>query len=302
MKFFLVINTVLFFFVQSVFLPKKQLPQNAVSTISQSENISNPDSHVFTTNASILAINKSVSNTNQSGNGLLLLSGIAIALSGLGLSYAFKKTTLQLTRWAKANQKKTQLFIAGTQIGMMGLALYQGYNLKMMGYNISTNLQYVFPVLAVIGFASIPFFPKKDVLVLPQKVAVKKLGFLTIALASLLNVACIGNHLAAEHPTIGITQSLQSIDHAIINADVNTVDEIDEQTQQKRKVVSAAITFLSVIGFLFLTCTLCAGICVLGLAAGSFGAVLGGLALIVLSILGMVGIVRGNAKKKKKSS
>jgi hypothetical protein len=303
MKFFLITNTLLFFFIQSVQVPQKQSSENKFV---KTEVGSTLDSISHLPKEKITVIQKPISDNNKNGSGLLLLSGLGIALSALGLSYANKKTTTQLTRWAKANNKKTQFLIAATQIAMMGLAFFQGYNLKMMGYNIANNLQYVFPLLATIGFISIPFFPKKESIVLPQKVVAKKLGFLTIALASLLNVASIGNHIATEQPTLAISQTVQSIDNYVVgtasNASqieaVNTTIDKETQQQNKRKAVSAGITILSIIGFLILLGTLCAGICMIGLAAGSLGAVFGGFALAALSVAGMVAIVRGNTKKK----
>jgi hypothetical protein len=303
MKFFLITNTLLFFFIQSVLVPQKQTSTNKIPKTEFDNKI---DSITYPSKEIISTIQKPIANNNKSGNGLLLLSGLGIALSALGLSYANKNATTKLTRWAKANNKKTQFLIAGTQIGMMGLSFYQGYNLKMMGYDIASNLQYVFPVLATIGFASIPFFPKKESIVLPKKVVAKKLGFITIALASLLNVASMGNHIATEQPTLAISQTVQSIDNYVVGTATNTSEieavnkTIDKETQQqnKRKAVSAGITILSIIGFLILLGTLCAGICMIGLAAGSFGAAFGGFALAALSIAGMVAIVRGNSKKK----
>jgi hypothetical protein len=305
MKFFLVINTILFFFVQSVIVQKKEIKQSSVTIVEQSKLVSKQDNIIPKPTEIINTINKST-NHNKSGNAILLLSGLAVALSGLGLSYANKNASTKLTRWAKANPKKTQFLIAGTQIGLMGLAFYQGYNLKMMGYTISTNLEYVFPILATIGFASIPFFPKSQSIVFPKKIAAKKLGFLTVALASLLNVTSLGNHIVTDYPNIAISQSVKSVDEYLVGATINSDKKMyknSEETsdrQNKRKAVSAGITFLGIIGFLVLICTLCAGVCMIGLAAGSLGAVFGGLALAILSILGMVAIANGISKKKNK--
>ena len=67
----------------------------------------------------------------------------------------------------------------------------------------------------------------------------------------------------------------------------------------KRTAASTGMIILAVLGFIVLLASLCAGICLL--FAGEITAILGGLALIVLSIAGIVGIVKSLLKYNDES-
>ncbi len=156
----------------------------------------------------------------------LVSSIMALAIFG-GIKYN-KKKVLKITRWAKTNPIKTQVFISIIQILLLLLAINTGYNLKELNYEFSNITAYIFTGILFIGFASIPFFPKRRTIAIPKNVDKNRFAYLSIALSSVILMAIIGNRIGDIYPNSPITQALEKIDQTIFPEDVNSTIEFDE--------------------------------------------------------------------------
>ena len=162
-----------------------------------------------------------------------------------------------------------------------------------MGVEISDTPMYIFGGLSIAGFLSVPFFKKKKQFVLPKTVNRNRLSFLTVLVSSFIISNGIGNNLATKFPDSSVTQIVQNADQSIFGSANDRTDF------SKRTTASVGMIILAVLGFIVLVATLCAGICLL--FVGEITAILGGLALIALSIAGMVGIIKSLLKYNDES-
>jgi hypothetical protein len=317
MKNFLIINTILFFLFNSLNLEKK--------IFANSENNKIEIASYNASNIKQTDIAKTIDykNDKQNGNSMLILTALFVGLSSFGLLKMFNNKAQSLTRWAKSNATKTQFLILGSQLFLSALAFYSGHNLKMLGYEISSNLKYVFTALTLIPFFTIPFLPKRETIILPKTLNLRKLAFATITLAGLMNITTLGNHFVQEHPQSIVTNAVQTIDNTIVGANESNVQFASRETKAKvekhqsatRKAVEAGAVFLFIIMLGLLLSTLCAGICLIVFAlqellgtsgnlttfgSGAFGAFLSGLAITGLSVWGIIESIKWLDKKSKK--
>ena len=218
----------------------------------------------------------------------------------MGLIWTARKTATKITRWAKANPKKTQGLIAGIQLPLLGLGVMNGHNLNQMGYELSDTIFYGFGAATALGFLSVPFMPKPDTIAIPKQVNRKRLAFLGIAISSLMMMTGFGNRIEQNYPNTRLAQTVESIDQSVFsenNATHNDVvgsDTKSFKSQKSRQVAGAGMCALAVLLILLLVVTLCAGVCLIifgigGAFAGGGAvlAVLGGLLISFLSVLGI---------------
>ena len=239
--------------------------------------------------------NNTLTKSKKSYNGNVLMYALAVLMS-IASFFTIKKRKKffrKTTKWANVNPIKTQFLIAGIELALLGLGVFSGFNLHKMGVEISDTPMYIFGGLSIAGFLSVPFFKKKKQFVLPKTVNRHRLSFLTVLVSSFIISNGIGNNLATKFPDSSVTQIVQNADQSIFGSANDSTDF------SKRTAASVGMIILAVLGFIVLVVTLCAGICLL--FAGEITAILGGLALIALSIAGMVGIIKSLLKYNDKS-
>jgi hypothetical protein len=236
----------------------------------------------------------------------LLLYGYSLftVLTTLGILRWKRSLVMKITRWAKANPKKTRWLITASKLLLMGAGILEGNNLREMGYEFSSSLIYGFAGLMTLGFLAVPFLYKHTDLVMPDRVNRYRLGYLGITLASFMMSVVGGNRLAVSFPRSPVTHIVQNFDHAVFSDDdskqINVVQsEVkQEKNMALRKAAGAVIAALAVLLIVCLLCTACAGAClVIGAVTGFFldSAALAfilGLVIFGLSIWGIVALIK----------
>jgi hypothetical protein len=252
----------------------------------------------------------SASKEETSGDQYLYLIAAGMMVSALSIMALFRKFFLNITRWAKENPKKTQVLITTTGFTMMGLALYSGYNLKQMGYDISGEASWISSILVALGFLFVPFRIKRDTVAHPKTVNRRRLVHAGIIASSFVLVMAYGNRMEEQHPNSPVTKFITAIDNTAFpdtHHDVKTDSSGDDQKPQiQRAAAGTGVILVAILLFILLLATLCASICLIIFAmAGAFTAgaailaVVGGLAGSALSIFGMVSVVKWTQKKDR---
>ena len=274
----------------------KRVPKHdkeTIKKITKSDNILEQDTNTFQT-----SISKPVKEEKKrdNGDGLMYLVSAFMALVTMGLFRGNRSTAMKVTRWAKANPKKTQGLIAGLQLPLMGLGIMAGHNLKEMGFELSDTMMYVFGTMAFIGFLSVPFSPKRSTVAIPKQVNRHRLGYMGITLASLMMLAGVGNRVVDKYPDTFLANAVETIDQSIFSA--NSAEHIDPdeaettqaRSQKYRGVLGVGECLLAALLIIILLGTTCAGICyVIFAISGEIGAGFAflGIAVTALSILGI---------------
>lgn len=161
-------------------------------------------------------------------DGLTYLITSLMALAIMGTIHRNRSRVMKITRWAKANPKKAQLFIAGLQLALMALGIIAGYNFKELGYEFSDTTAFVFSTIIVIGFLSVPFLPKRSAIAMPQVVNRHRLAYMGIALSSFVMMVLFGNRVGDYYPNSPITHAVRAIDQAIFQDNSTDADLYDE--------------------------------------------------------------------------
>lgn len=250
---------------------------------------------------------------NENGDNLIYLTAALMALTTLGLIRTNRKGVIKLTRWAKANPKKTQGLIAGMQLPLITLAFYSGHNLKELGYDLSDTSTYIFGALTALGFLSVPFWSKRNAIAIPKTVSRQRLGYLGITLSSLMMMTSFGNHFVEKYPGSPVTDAIACVDNTIFPS-YNThkvefsKNEIIQDSIQNNRKAAAGMSLGAAIILIFLLCiVVCAGLCLAGfgvffLTVGEPLGILGILAGAGIFWLGIKGIQNVSRKRKETKS
>ncbi|MEP6700703.1 MAG: hypothetical protein ABJA85_05285, partial [Bacteroidota bacterium] len=140
-------------------------------------------------------------------DGLTYLVASLMALIVVTIIHLNRSRVMKMTRWAKANPRKTQVFIIVAQIVLMALGIFAGNNFKELGYELSDTTAYVFSALIAIGFASVHFLPRQKAIAIPQVVNKNRLVYLGIALSSFVMMVFFGNRIGDIYPNSPITHT-----------------------------------------------------------------------------------------------
>lgn len=250
---------------------------------------------------------------NKNGDVLLLLSSVLIVLSTMGLIRTNRRRVTRLTRWAKANPKKTQGLIAALQLPLLALAFYSGHNLKELGYNFSDTATAIFAGITALGFLSVPFRAKQNTITLPKVLNRQRLGYLGITLSSLMMVTSIGNNFATSYPLSPVTHTLLELDHSFFPAheadrSMASLPDTKSSIEPVQRQMVAGMSLLAAILLIILLCILiCAGICTAifgvvflleGNPLGAIG-VFVGVGIVWLAILGIKSVVKKRRETKE---
>ncbi len=241
-------------------------------------------------------------NSDKSGDTLLYGIASTMALAILGLFRTGRRTVTRLTRWAKAEPTKAQGLTTGLQMLLAAIAFFLGHNLRELGYHLSDITTYIFGILTALGFLAVPFWNKRKTIAIPKVVNRQRLGYLGIALSTFMMLTSFGNNFEKKYPTSPVTTVIKNMDHAMFATTAiqpGGTDNAKMDNNKQRQLVDAGLCFLAVVLILCLVVTLCAGVCLVigglgGIAAGGGAilAVLGGIGLTILSIMGMIRVAK----------
>ena len=252
----------------------------------------------------------------------MYLMAVFIGLVTMGLLRGNRSTAMKVTRWAKANPKKTRRLIAAIQLALMGLGLSTGHNLKELGYELSDTMTYVFGAVMLLSFLSLPFKAKQNTVAMPKQVNRNRLGFLAVALASLMVMVGVGNKIGGNESSntpLGyvINKAAQS---PIVSGSSNEIWEDEEVVPEVfsrggRKILAGVHGILGIVAIFFSVLLACAGICISigGIAVFGAGisilpitpgyalaAILGGSLIILIGIL-LTKVAIQNIRKRQAS-
>jgi len=169
-------------------------------------------------------------------DGLTYLITSLMALTIAGVIHYNRQWVMKMTRWAKANPGRTQVFITVLQIALMALGIFAGNNLKEIGYEFSNITAYVFSTIIVIGFLSVPFLPKRTAIAIPRVVNSRRFAYIGITLSSFVMMAVLGNRLESDYPNSPLTYAVRAIDNAIFQDNslyANPDDEAGETAYER---------------------------------------------------------------------
>jgi hypothetical protein len=299
-----------------VFLPRKKNKKETVYTERSGEAVNNTRQSTHLVMRTDIAATERATKEKERKNGdrFILVATALIGLSVLAAIRLMRPVTSKLTRWAKANPKKTQGLIAGIHLPLLGMGVMNGYSLDQMGYELSDPLLYGFGAAAVAGFAAAPYVRQQDWMVLPRTVNRNRLAFLGIVLSTLMLATGFGNKLERNYQNTYLASTVRSLDQTIFATSLTTETDSDNTTiiQAKEKDDRKAKAGMSAAGAFFLTFLLvllaCAGLCLVigGISAigtgtaGVIAAIVGGLALLYLSIKGIIKVSENRQAEKKR--
>src|SRR5687767_8379702 len=87
--------------------------------------------------------------TAFSKEGLIYLAAVLMATAVVIALRKFRPG-IRITRWAKANPRKTQMLITVLQVIILSIGLVVGYDLKQLGYKFNDGAAVVFSLIMVI--------------------------------------------------------------------------------------------------------------------------------------------------------
>jgi len=132
---------------------------------------------------------------------------------------------MQVTRWAKANPRKTQVWITIVLVFLLSLGLVIGYDLMQLGYKFSDATALVFSLVMVIGFFSVPLLSKKNTITLPFTLNRYRVVYTAILVAAYALAVITGNRIEDKYPNSILTNVLASIDQKIFGPVDGSTDE-----------------------------------------------------------------------------
>jgi len=149
-----------------------------------------------------------------------LMAGIVIITlrnSGSGM--------MRLTKWAKANPRKTQIWITLLLVFLLSLGMIVGYDLMQLGYRFSDTTAAIFSLVMVAGFFSVPMFSKKNTITLPFTLIRYRLIYTCILIAAYASAVITGNRVPDKYPNSIVANVLASIDQEIFGPVGSSMDE-----------------------------------------------------------------------------
>ncbi len=184
-----------------------------------------------TTIPSVLFVLAIIACTIFISDGLTYLITSLMALTILVIINLNRQRFIKLTRWAKANPRRAQVFITILQIALMALGIFAGYNSKELGYEFSEATPYMFGTITAIGFLSVPFLPKRNAIAIPAVVNRHRLIYISITLSSFVLMAVFGNRMKSSYPDSPLTHAVSAIDNAIFENNSTTASPYDEVSE-----------------------------------------------------------------------
>ncbi len=166
-------------------------------------------------------------------DGLTYIITSIMALIIISVARKNKSRIMKVTRWAKINPKKSQVFITIVQILLMATGLILGYNLKKLGFEFSDTTGYLFSSLMIIGLLSVPFLPKRKTIAIPKTVQKHRLAYLSMVLAIFTLMAFAGNRTETLLPNSPLTHTLEKIDQFMFQDDSSQTIGINQSPSKQ---------------------------------------------------------------------
>lgn len=219
---------------------------------------------------------------------IALLMGLTTAGAVIGR----RKSITKITRWAKENPKKAQILIAGIQVPLIAGSIISGYNLRMLGFEFSDVSMYIFGGLSALSFASLPFLPKKENVVLQKTVNRKRMAVMGASLSTIMLLAGFGNRVNETHSLSFVGQTIVHVDQSIFSdkdSSQTLVKDFYDQSdneENKRKGATGGFVVLGVFLTILLAAAVCGGICLA--IGGSAGMVFLGVIIAALAIIALI--------------
>jgi hypothetical protein len=157
----------------------------------------------------------------------LMATVVIIALRNSG------SRMMQFTRWAKANPRKTQLWITVLLVFLLALGMVVGYDLMQLGYKFGDTTAAVFSLVMIIGFFSVPLFSKKNTITLPFILNRYRVIYTIILIAAYALAVITGNRVQDKYPNSILVSALESIDQKIFGP-------VDSSTDEEQFLLSGA--------------------------------------------------------------
>jgi hypothetical protein len=170
-----------------------------------------------------------------------------LAVTILAFIRRFSSKLLKVTRWAKENPRKTQVVIGILQILIVWLALFIGYDLKELGYQLSESTGIVCAIVMVSAFFSIRFLPKQNTIAIPAAVNKDRVAYTTIILSAFVVLVVTGNRIEDKFPNSPIGIALQSVDRSIFGDQYRIEENINFRSNHNQ--TSLTNTKLSTLAF-----------------------------------------------------
>jgi len=161
------------------------------------------------------------------GDGWIYSAAALAAIIIISAIRHFHLPVLKITRWAKKNPLKTQVFITVAQIIILLAGLLIGYDLKQLGYQLSDTLTYIFGAILLAGFLSTRFLPKRKVIAIPAAVNKDRIAYMGIILSAFVLMIFTGNRVEDKFPNTTLSLTLRSIDEAMFSPEKFSDDEVD---------------------------------------------------------------------------
>ena len=150
-----------------------------------------------------------------SNEGMIYLATVLMAAAAIFALRKPRKGMMKVTRWAKANPRKTQILITVVLLFMLSLGVVVGYDLMQLGYKFSDATAVFFSMVMVIGFFSVPMFQKNDGITLPFVLNRHRIIYTTILVASYALAVITGNRVEDKFPDSIFANVLKSIDQRL---------------------------------------------------------------------------------------
>lgn len=164
--------------------------------------------------------------TALTNEGLIYVSATLMAFTVI-VALRYFRPGIKITRWAKANPRKAQMFITVLQMLILSFGLIVGYDLKQLGYTLSDTPGLVFASLMLIGFLSVRFFRKRDLVAIPVNLYRDRVAYTGIIVAAYAMTVIVGNRIEDKYPRSILADVLRTIDAKIFLQGV----AIDEEQQ-----------------------------------------------------------------------
>ena len=165
-------------------------------------------------------------------DGWIYLIASLMSLTIMGAIWRNKSKVMKMTRWAKANPKKSQVIISVLQIVLMVLGILAGNNFKELGYEFSGTTAFIFGTILVLGFLSVHFLPKQRTIAIPKLVNRNRLAYVGIALSSFVLMILFGNRMGDMYPNSPLTHAVKAIDHAIFPDNSAAFADFDDEASE----------------------------------------------------------------------
>ena len=160
-------------------------------------------------------------------DGWIYCAASLIAITIVAVIRHFNSRVVKITRWAKANPRKTQLLITVLQFVILASGILVGYDLKELGVQITGTPTIIFSSVLLAGFLSINFLPKRNIIAIPLKVNRDRIAYMSIALSAFVLMVAFGNRVEDKFPNSPITRAIRSVDQAMFSQDILSDNEED---------------------------------------------------------------------------